>query len=48
VVLLGTEGHGLSRSWVDAADAVVRIPMRAGVDSLNVAAASAIAGYVLA
>jgi tRNA G18 (ribose-2'-O)-methylase SpoU len=47
-VLLGTEGHGLSRSWVDAADAVVRIPMRAGVDSLNVAAASAIAGYVLA
>lgn len=47
-VLLGTEGHGLSADWVDAADAVVRIPMRAGVDSLNVAAASAIAGYVLA
>ncbi|MCA0295999.1 MAG: RNA methyltransferase [Actinobacteria bacterium] len=47
-VLLGTEGHGLSRAWVDAADAVVQIPMRAGVDSLNVAAASAIAGYVLA
>lgn len=47
-VLLGTEGHGLSRSWVASADAVVRIPMRAGVDSLNVAAASAIAGYVLA
>lgn len=47
-ILLGTEGHGLSRDWVDAADTVVRIPMRAGVDSLNVAAASAIAGYVLA
>ncbi|MCB0910320.1 MAG: RNA methyltransferase [Propionibacteriaceae bacterium] len=47
-VLLGTEGHGLSPAWVAAADAVVRIPMRAGVDSLNVAAASAIAGYVLA
>ncbi len=47
-VLLGTEGHGLSPAWVAAADAVVQIPMRAGVDSLNVAAASAIAGYVLA
>ncbi len=47
-VLLGTEGHGLTASWVRDADAVVRIPMRAGVDSLNVAAASAIAGYVLA
>jgi tRNA G18 (ribose-2'-O)-methylase SpoU len=47
-VLLGTEGHGLSRAWVAAADAVVTIPMRAGVDSLNVAAASAIAAYALA
>ncbi|MFT4109747.1 TrmH family RNA methyltransferase [Propionicimonas sp.] len=47
-VLLGTEGHGLSAAWLGAADAVVTIPMRAGVDSLNVAAASAIAGYVLA
>lgn len=46
-VLLGTEGHGLDADWVAAADAVVRIPMHAGVDSLNVAAASAIAGYVL-
>ncbi len=46
-VLLGTEGHGLSSAWVGDADAVVRIPMRPGVDSLNVAAASAIAGYVL-
>lgn len=46
-VLLGTEGHGLTKDWIAAADAVVRIPMRAGVDSLNVAAASAIAGYVL-
>ena len=47
-VLLGTEGHGLSPSWLAAADTVVQIPMHAGVDSLNVAAASAIAGYVLA
>ncbi|MBK8447931.1 MAG: RNA methyltransferase [Micropruina sp.] len=46
-VLLGTEGAGLSRRWVEQADAVVRIPMRAGIDSLNVAAASAIAGYAL-
>ena len=47
-LLLGTEGHGLSDSWLAAADAVVQIPMHAGVDSLNVAAASAIAGYALA
>ena len=46
-VLLGTEGAGLSSRWIEAADAVVTIPMRAGIDSLNVAAASAIAGYVL-
>ena len=46
-VLLGTEGAGLSSVWIDQADVVVRIPMRAGIDSLNVAAASAIAGYVL-
>ena len=47
-VLLGTEGHGLTADWVAAADVVVQIPMRAGVDSLNVAAASAIAAYALA
>lgn len=47
-VMLGTEGHGLSGAWMAAADAVVTIPMRAGVDSLNVAAASAIAAYALA
>lgn len=46
-VLLGTEGAGLSTRWIDQADVVLRIPMRAGIDSLNVAAASAIAGYVL-
>ena len=42
-ILLGTEGHGLSAAWVAGADAVVQIPMHAGIDSLNVAAASAIA-----
>ncbi len=42
-LVLGTEGDGLSRHTVAAADLVVRIPMAAGVDSLNVAAASAVA-----
>ncbi len=42
-LVLGTEGDGLSRGAVEAADAVVRIPMAGGVDSLNVAAASAVA-----
>lgn len=46
-LLLGTEGHGLSRRWIGAADLVARIPMRAGIDSLNVAAATAVACYAL-
>ena len=46
-VLLGSEGHGLSQRWITQADQVVRIPMSAGVDSLNVAATSAIACYEL-
>jgi len=44
-LLLGTEGPGLSAEWLAAADAQVRIPMEPGVDSLNVAAAAAIAFY---
>jgi tRNA G18 (ribose-2'-O)-methylase SpoU len=44
-VMLGAEGPGLSRAWLDAADLRVRIPMRAPVDSLNVATAAAIAFY---
>jgi len=47
-LLLGTEGDGLSSRWRDQADLSVRIPMRRGVDSLNVAAAAAIACYLLA
>lgn len=47
-LLLGTEGSGLSRAWLDAADTHVVIPMRRGVDSLNVAAAAAIACHALA
>ena len=42
-VVLGTEGEGLAQSTIDACDYTVRIPMEHGVDSLNVAAASAIA-----
>ena len=46
-VLLGTEGAGLSPHWTAGADVRAVIPMQAGIDSLNVAAASAIACYVL-
>jgi len=42
-VLVGTEGPGLSEEAMAAADLQVRIPMRSGVDSLNVATAAAIA-----
>jgi tRNA G18 (ribose-2'-O)-methylase SpoU len=47
-LLLGTEGDGLSSRWRGQADLSVRIPMRRGVDSLNVAAAAAVACYLLA
>lgn len=46
-VLLGTEGDGLSRETVARCDETVCIPMHHGVDSLNVAAASAVAFWVL-
>jgi tRNA G18 (ribose-2'-O)-methylase SpoU len=46
-LLLGTEGDGLSRRALRAADVTVTIPMLAGVDSLNVAAASAVALWAL-
>jgi tRNA G18 (ribose-2'-O)-methylase SpoU len=46
-VLLGTEGAGLSTRWSDGAAVRARIPMSAGIDSLNVAAAGAIACYLL-
>lgn len=46
-LILGTEGDGLSRAALAAADAVVTIPMLHGVDSLNVASASAVALYAL-
>ena len=44
-LVLGTEGSGLRTSTLAATDVRVRIPMSAGVDSLNVAAAAAVACY---
>lgn len=46
-VLLGNEGCGLSDRTISLSDATVKIPMREGVDSLNVAAASAVAFWAL-
>ena len=46
-LLLGAEGPGLSPGALAAADVAVRIPMSRGVDSLNVAAAAAVAFYCL-
>ncbi|WP_144795187.1 RNA methyltransferase [Microbacterium paludicola] len=46
-LVLGTEGDGLSRTALDIADTVVTIPMRGGVDSLNVASAAAVALWAL-
>ena len=46
-VIMGTEGDGLSDSTIDGCDYTVKIPMYHGVDSLNVAAASAVAFYQL-
>lgn len=46
-VVMGTEGDGLSDSTISDCDFTVKIPMHHGVDSLNVAAASAVAFYQL-
>jgi tRNA G18 (ribose-2'-O)-methylase SpoU len=46
-LVLGAEGDGLSPDALGAADTVVTIPMMHGVDSLNVASASAVALYAL-
>lgn len=46
-VIMGTEGDGLSDSTISDCDFTVKIPMYHGVDSLNVAAASAVAFYQL-
>ena len=46
-IILGTEGDGLGQNVIDTADFTVRIPMAHNVDSLNVAAASAVAFWEL-
>lgn len=47
-LLFGTEGDGLTRQAIESSSVTVRIPMAGGVDSLNVAAASAVAVYAVA
>ena len=44
---MGTEGEGLRQATIDACDYTVKIPMSNGVDSLNVAAAGAVAFWEL-
>ena len=46
-LVLGTEGAGMGAETLAAVDLAVKIPMRNGVDSLNVAAASAVAFWEL-
>ncbi|MEO7006932.1 MAG: RNA methyltransferase [Terrimesophilobacter sp.] len=46
-IVLGAEGDGLTAEAIGAADTVIRIPMAHGIDSLNVAAASAVALWAL-
>ena len=47
-IVLGTEGEGLKNKTIEMSDYTVKIPMSHGVDSLNVAAASAVAFWALA
>jgi tRNA G18 (ribose-2'-O)-methylase SpoU len=47
-LVLGSEGHGLSSRWEQSATRRATIPMQGGIDSLNVAAATAVACYVAA
>lgn len=46
-IVMGTEGDGLSKEVIEACDYVAMIPMQRGVDSLNVAAAAAVAFWQL-
>jgi tRNA G18 (ribose-2'-O)-methylase SpoU len=46
-LVVGGEGHGLSERWQRSAQRRAVIPMRPGIDSLNVAAATAVACYVV-
>ena len=46
-IILGTEGEGLHQNTINSSDYTIKIPMSHGVDSLNVAAASAVAFWKL-
>lgn len=46
-IILGSEGNGLKQETIDLCDYTIRIPMQENVDSLNVAAASAVAFWEL-
>lgn len=46
-IVLGAEGDGLSDETIDSCDYTIKIPMSHGVDSLNVAACSAVAFWEL-
>lgn len=46
-IILGAEGPGLMKRTIDQSDFTIKIPMAPGVDSLNVAAASALAFWEL-
>ena len=41
-ILLGTEATGLSKEWLETADEIIKIPMKPGIDSLNVSVSAAI------
>lgn len=41
-IILGTEADGLSDKWIEVADELLRIPMKSGMDSLNVSVSAAI------
>jgi len=41
-LIMGTEADGLSRFWIDSADARIKIPMRGKIDSLNVSVSTAV------
>lgn len=44
-LVFGSEARGLSRDWLKSADQLIKIPMRAGVDSLNVSVSVAVVSY---
>lgn len=44
-IVLGSEAEGLSKQWLEEADQLVKIPMRAGIDSLNVSVSAAVIIY---